>query len=326
VRVGLYVPTQHPTDVDPAAGLDEALALARLAVDGGFSSLHVGQHFLSQPYWMFQPIPLLARLAAEAPGLELGLGVLLVPLLNPVEVAESVVTLDLLTDGRLLLGVGLGYRREEFDAFDVGAAPVRVYEEKLAIVRALLAGEAVTARGRGYRLDGARLALLPRRPGGPPIWMAAVTESGVRRAARLADGLYLAPMPTIAELADQVAVYRRERGDRSAAALALREVCVAETDAEAVRAARPHLEAKYATYARWGQDGSFAEGWDRLAAGRFLVGAPETVLAGLHEHRERLGLVEVVCRVAWPGLSPVTARRSAELLAAEVLPRLASKP
>ncbi len=68
---------------------------------------------------MFQAMPLLARLAAEAKGMRLGPGLLLLPLLNPVIVAEETATLDWLTDGNAIIGLGLGYRPEEFDSIGV---------------------------------------------------------------------------------------------------------------------------------------------------------------------------------------------------------------
>jgi hypothetical protein len=79
----------------------------------GFSSIWASQHYLSDPFTYFQPIPTLARLAADARGMILGTGVLLLPLHHPVEIAEQLATLDVISDGRLVFGVGLGYRDVE---------------------------------------------------------------------------------------------------------------------------------------------------------------------------------------------------------------------
>ena len=174
MRFGLYAMAQHPASLDPRQALAEHIEQVHAARDGGFTAVYAGQHYLSQPYWMLQPLPLLARLAAEVPGLRIVLGIVLVAHLNPVEVAETVATMDVICDGRVTLGVGLGYRREEDEAFALPRQRIPVFHEKLDVVRRLLEGEAVTADGLGYRLDGACLALRSVQRPRPPIWMAAI--------------------------------------------------------------------------------------------------------------------------------------------------------
>ncbi len=100
-----------------SARLAEHLEQVRFVRDAGFHSVFAGQHFLPAPFQMLQPVPLLGRLAAETGDMRVGAGILLLPLLNPVEVAEQAATLDVITGGRFVLGVGLGYRSEETAAF-----------------------------------------------------------------------------------------------------------------------------------------------------------------------------------------------------------------
>ena len=109
---------QQPAGTDMVRSLEEACALVRLAKEFGFTWLYAGQHFLSHPYRMLQPLPVMARLAAEAPGLDLVTTAVL-PLHNPVDVAEQVATLDAISGGHAVLATALGYRDEENDAFGV---------------------------------------------------------------------------------------------------------------------------------------------------------------------------------------------------------------
>ncbi len=102
----------------------------------------------------------------------------------------------------------------------------------------------------------------------------------------------------------------------------MREACVAPTDEEAIEAARPFLEEKYRVYAGWGQDDSLGGGWDALAAERFIVGSPQTVLSELESLRDRLGATDVSLRLAWPGCPHEVTMRSIDLLSSEVLPHL----
>jgi alkanesulfonate monooxygenase SsuD/methylene tetrahydromethanopterin reductase-like flavin-dependent oxidoreductase (luciferase family) len=326
VKVGLFLSAQHVPDADPRRALEEHVEQVRLARDHGFAAVFCGQHFLSEPFQMFQPVPLLARLAAEAGEMRVGAGILLAALLNPVEVAENVATLDAITDGRFVLGVGLGYRTEENEAFALAERRGDVYAAKLEVIRRLLEGETVTAAGLGYRLDGARLTLRPVQRPRPPIWMAANGDAGVRRAARFADSWLIGPHSTLAELERQVGLFRAERGSPPAELPAIREALLAPTDEEAIAAARPFLDRKYKAYVRWGQSDVLPEGdtlrheWDELRRDRFLIGSPETAAAQLAEHRDRLGLTLLIVRVQWPGLPHAAAMRTLELLAREALP------
>src|SRR3954471_21727668 len=155
----------------------------RLARDLGFDDVSAGQHFLSRPYQMLQPVPLLARIAADAGEMRVCSGILLLTLLNPVEVAENAATLDAITDGRFVLGLGLGYRHEENAAFGLPKRRVSVFEQKLDIVRRLLEGEVVTAEGHGFTLDAQQLALRPARRSAarpPPSPVAAPTDMARR--------------------------------------------------------------------------------------------------------------------------------------------------
>jgi alkanesulfonate monooxygenase SsuD/methylene tetrahydromethanopterin reductase-like flavin-dependent oxidoreductase (luciferase family) len=326
VRYGLFVSAQHPAQDDPAVRVAEHLEQVRLVREAGFDSIFAGQHFLPAPFQMLQPVPLLARLAAEAGDLRLGAGILLLPLLNPVEVAEHAATLDVLTGGRFVLGVGLGYRDVENAAFAVPAERVRVFRSKLEIVRRLLEGEEVTASGDGYRLEQARLAPRPLQRPRPPIWMAANGDAGVRRAARLADTWFVNPHASVAEMERQLTLFRTERGSEPDELPMLREACVAPTDEEALAVARPHLARKYEAYVEWGQSDvlpptdTLRRDWDELREGRFIVGGPETAAEQIRA-LAALGVTELVLRVQWPGLPQRDALRTLELLASEVIPR-----
>ena len=325
MRFGLFVSAQHPAEDDPAARLAEHLEQVRFVREAGFHSVFAGQHFLPAPFQMLQSVPLLARLAAETGDMRVGVGILLLPLLNPVEVAEQSATLDVLTGGRFVLGVGLGYRGEENAAFGVEDGRVRVFREKLDVVRRLLEGEEVTASGHGYRLERARIAPRPLASPRPPIWMAANGDAAVRRAARLADTWFVNPHASVAEVERQLEVFRAERGSEPPELPMLREACVAPTDEEALAVARPHLAGKYEAYVEWGQSDvlpptdTLRRGWDDLHAGRFLLGSPETVREQVAALRA-LGVTELVVRVQWPGLLHRDAMRTLELLGAEVLP------
>jgi alkanesulfonate monooxygenase SsuD/methylene tetrahydromethanopterin reductase-like flavin-dependent oxidoreductase (luciferase family) len=312
--------------------VQEILEHVRVARECGFASIWAGQHFLSHPYQMLQTVPLLARVSAEAGDMTLGTGIALLPLLNPVEAAEHAATLHAIAGGRFVYGVGAGYRHEEDRAFGLTRGRrAGAFEAKLAVVRSLLAGERVTAAGDGYELQEAALAPVPSPP--PPIWIAANSDAAVERAARLGDAWFINPHTRLDELERQIAIFdaTRAAAGRPARAVTpiIKEVCVAETDEEALACASPYLEAKYESYVAWGQSEVLPGGdtlrreFDALSAeGRFVIGSPESCATQLQEHIERLGVDHIVVRVQWPGMPSEPAVRSIRLLAGEVLPAL----
>lgn len=188
MKFGLWLSGQHLPDESLAARFQEHVEQVRLARTLGFESVWASQHFLADPFAYFQPIPVLSRLAADAAGMRLGTNVLLLPLHHPLDVAEQLATLDVLSGGAVVFGVGLGYRDAENLA--MGHAPVRRVrrlEEGLAIVMQLWQDEVVSYRGQEFTLDDVRLSVRPLQRPRPPIWLGASTSAGIERAARLGD-------------------------------------------------------------------------------------------------------------------------------------------
>ena len=138
MRFGLIVAKQHPPGVSMVERFREHVDQVRAARDAGFDIVVMGQHYLSTPFQEMQTLPALARLAAEAGTMRVGATVLLLPLLNPVDVAEQVATLAVITEGRFVFGAGLGYRDQEYEAFGVQAKErVPRLVESLEVIRRL---------------------------------------------------------------------------------------------------------------------------------------------------------------------------------------------
>ena len=171
MKLGLYMATQWRQGADLGPELANLIEQVRVAKTSGLASLMVGQHFVSSPLQMFQAMPLLARLAAEAQGMRLGPGLLLLPLLNPVVVAEETATFDWLTGGNAIIGLGLGYRKEEFESIGVPFKErVPRFVEAVEVIRKLWRDDKVEHRGRFHTLSGVQSSIKPKHPGGPPIW------------------------------------------------------------------------------------------------------------------------------------------------------------
>ena len=334
MKLGLALSVQHLPDEPQPARFREHLEQVRLARAAGFASVWASQHYLSDPFTYFQPIPTLARVAAEAEGMTLGTGVLLLPLRHPVEVAEELATLDVIADGRLVFGVGLGYRDVENRA--MGQDPktrVGRLVEGLEVIERLWTGEPVTYAGRHFTLADVRISTRPVQRPRPPIWLAANSDGGVRRAARLADAWLMNPHTTLATLERQQALFhatRRELGRPPAAEVPLVKECyVAPETATAFAEAAAFLEAKYRAYRGWEQDRALPAGerwspsFEELARDRFVLGDPVKVAEEIARYRERLGVTTLIVRLQWPGMEQAAVLRSIRLLGEKVLPRFA---
>ena len=171
VKFGIMVMPQHPMSDPPIKRFHEAVELTRLARDSGFDAIACGQHFLSPPYQHLQSMPLLARLAADSGQMRLVLSVVLLPLYSPVDVAENVATLDVISEGRVVFGVGLGYRDIEYEAFNVARGDrVSRFMESLELIKSLWSEDEVTFEGKNFRLRGGVCTVRPVQKPYPPIW------------------------------------------------------------------------------------------------------------------------------------------------------------
>ncbi|MBT6828454.1 MAG: LLM class flavin-dependent oxidoreductase, partial [Rhodospirillaceae bacterium] len=112
-----FIRAQYPKDADMVARFADLAAEARLADQLGFTGICAGMHYAAHPLQMLQQIPFLCRLAAEAPNCRMIPGIVLLSLHKPLDIAEQLATIDILSNGRLIFGVGIGYREVEFKAF-----------------------------------------------------------------------------------------------------------------------------------------------------------------------------------------------------------------
>jgi alkanesulfonate monooxygenase SsuD/methylene tetrahydromethanopterin reductase-like flavin-dependent oxidoreductase (luciferase family) len=333
MRFGLLLTNQHPPSTPVVERFAESIEQVRLARDLGFDLLTLGQHFLSSEFQMLQPAIAAARLAAEAGTMRLGITIYLLPLLNPVAVAEEAAALDVITGGRFIFGVGLGYRTVEDEAFGLGKGErVPRLLSHLEVVKRLWAGEAVTFDSQYCRLVDARLELRPVQQPYPPVWVAANNDRAVERAAEIGDTWVINPHATLQTISRQMGLYRAARaraGKPFPAELPMmREICVAATHDEAVRLARPHLEKKYQAYVQWGQhralpsDDDMTQTFEGLARDRFILGDPDECAAEIVRCAEATGANTMLFRIHWPGMPHDVVTRSMRLLAERVRPQL----
>jgi alkanesulfonate monooxygenase SsuD/methylene tetrahydromethanopterin reductase-like flavin-dependent oxidoreductase (luciferase family) len=329
-KLSLIVRGQHPPG-DAAAHLADDLALVRAVDRLGFDGVVKGSHFSAAPFQSVQQIPFLAYCAAIAPRLRIVCGLVLAPLHKPLELAEQLATLDLLSGGRLVFGAGIGYRDVEFKAFGVPRGQLgRRFEQVMLAIKRLWTEDFVDMKGEDWELDHASCPVKPLQQPAPAIWIGANADVAVRRAARIGDCWYINPHNTLATIERQMDLYKRaldECGKSFPAEVPMRrEVFVAASRAEAIRLAQPYLEEKYRAYRAWGQDRVMPEGDDfdhefaELLEDRFLLGSAPEVAEQMIRLNRRLGINHIVASVHWPGMPNSLALEQLDILASEVMP------
>ena len=169
--------------------LEQAAAAEALGFDHVWLTEH---HFLEHGYCP-SLLTMAAAFAARTSRITIGTWVLLLPLHNALRVAEDAAVVDLISKGRFILGVGLGYRREEFEVFGIPREerPSRM-EEGIEVLRLAWSEERFSYSGRHYQVENLTVTPKPARAGGPPIWMAVRGKRPARRAARLGCPIALA--------------------------------------------------------------------------------------------------------------------------------------
>jgi alkanesulfonate monooxygenase SsuD/methylene tetrahydromethanopterin reductase-like flavin-dependent oxidoreductase (luciferase family) len=245
--------------------IDEVVEICHVARDAGFSAVSVPQHWVSYPTTWPHPIPLLGRLAPETGDMRLLAGIILLPLHNPVDIAEAAVTLDHISKGRFTLGVGLGYRETELEA--VGATRkdrVPRMTESIELMKLLWSGEEVSFEGKYWSVHEARMGVTPVQQPHPPIWMACQSRGAARRAARLADGCYVAPQVGFDDLRGLIDTYRTTREelgrDGPGTVAVTRGVSLAASRDAAISEAQRAAEASYRMYSTWDmQEGAMVD-------------------------------------------------------------------
>ncbi|MGH3097438.1 MAG: LLM class flavin-dependent oxidoreductase [Streptosporangiales bacterium] len=271
---------------------DAAVRNARRARELGFDIIVAGQHILTGPEPYLQPLPLLSRLVPETGSMRLATGVLLLPLHEPVHIAEQTASLDVLSGGRLILGVGQGYRPVEFESLGVprqerGAR----HREALEVIERLWSGEPVTYNGRHFALDGVRASITPVQRPRPPIWCAATTRARFDKVLQAGYMPYTGPTtPASAALSwasasSQGIVLRRD---------------IFVTKKEPRTTAYEHATQRLRRYARWGYGDDAAPDPDVLTD-RYLLGSVSDCVEQLSTYA-RGGVDTVVLRCQWPAL------------------------
>lgn len=330
IGIGLFT-TQRPRD-DPRTTKQryrQTVDLVRLAEREGFSSAWVSEHHGTDDEYLPSVFPMCGALVEATNTMTIGTSLALAPFYEPLRLAEDVAVLDVLSGGRFQVGLGIGYRDWEFEAFNVPKDErVARLVDCVRVCKLAWSGEHFSYDGHAFSYDDARVTPTPVQGEDLPVLIGAYAERGVRRAARIADG-YIAGGDSKAVVERQFE-WVADEADDAFPTYVLRDAFVGDSSEDAWEKMKPGLTHTKETYARWFDESSdeFSRADDPQTAWKndALYGSPDELVDQLLEFDELLGSDDhLILRMDHPGLAYDTLATAIETVGRDVIPRVSTR-
>ncbi len=321
---------------------EERLSLIEGADAAGIYCYHLAEHHCTPLGCAPSPGVFLAAVAARTRRIHLGPLVYLLPLYNPLRLAEEICMLDQLSGGRFEIGVGRGISPFELGYFNVNFLEAReLFEESLQVIVAGLRERKLAHKGPHYRFAGAPLEIHTKQEPNPPFWYGTSNPEGLAFAAR--HGMNIVAGGPNAVVNGVAQVYRelREKFGDAPDNLnpqvtvpivgAVRHFFVADTDLEAEQIARPAYKIYYGNIVKlWRDHGAipamFTDDLDRARnADAAIVGSPSTVRDRIARYFEQTSCNYLVLSFAWGSLTYEQSRNSLDLFVSKVMPEFVGR-
>jgi alkanesulfonate monooxygenase SsuD/methylene tetrahydromethanopterin reductase-like flavin-dependent oxidoreductase (luciferase family) len=330
VRFGLWYDFRNPAQwrqpYDRLYG--EVLDQVAWAENNGFDDVWLSEHHFIDDGYLPSMLPAAAAIAARTKRIRIPLGVLLMPFHHPVRLAEDIAVVDAISGGRFELGVGVGYKVEEFEGFNVPFSERGSRtNESLQIIRSLLNGDTLTFKGKFFEVNKVKLTPEPIQKH-LPIWVGGFTPPALRRAARYGDG-FTAPDASrkvydayVGELTKQ-----GKTTDNLMFAGGYRWLICSNDPDQTFNEAADHIIYQSNNYTAWaakaGQNPNPVHIRDRehlRETGGLKVADPDTCIKMIGEYLDKVPLTHYFSWTLPPGLPPRWAQPHLELFASKVIP------
>jgi alkanesulfonate monooxygenase SsuD/methylene tetrahydromethanopterin reductase-like flavin-dependent oxidoreductase (luciferase family) len=329
IGTGLFTCQRRPDDDRSMREIyDEMRTLGQAVDDAGLDSAWVSEHHFADDGYLPGTMPSLAALAEATDDVRVGTCIALAPLYDPVRLAEDAATVSLLSDGRLDLGMSIGYVDHEFDNFGVPKEErTDRTEEAVELLRAAWSDGPLDVDPEFHAVSP-EMTVTPKPEDAPPILLGGSARPAVRRAARIADG-WIAPSSIsiggVKKRKEDIESVREEEDvDGDFQTYVIQHGFVADSKEEAWEAMKEGYFYMSRKYAEWAE----GEPVDELPAEqreamkkRAIFGTPEDVVENLERYRGALGDdVHFIFRMYFPGAGTDTMCESIERFGDEVLP------
>lgn len=329
LRFGVAYDFRNPAGFDDLTNAQlyaEILDQAAFVDSLGYDLIWLTEHHFVDDGYLPSFVPVAGALAARTSHVRISTDVALMPFHHPLRLAEDLAVLDTLSNGRMELGIGMGYAMHEFAAFaQPRSQRVSRTEEAVAILRQAWSNHAVRHNGKRFAFDGVEVFPKPVQPSGPPLWMAAQSRAGAERAA--AFGVNLLPQGTRAATLDPWRAALRARGEDPATRRVgmIRSWLVSDDPARDWAAVKPSEVYRMRKYGQWavdsGEDVAAFQDPERIPQ-RWIVGDAAQCIAEISAFIDEYGITDLVTWASPPGMRPSRMNTSLERFAREVMPVL----
>jgi len=329
MRFGLTTDFRNPTDSGRTTAVVYADIIEHMvwAESIGFDAAYIFEHHFTGDSYIPSPLIAATAIAARTKRMRIGPDIAILPLYEPVKIAEDGAVLDVISNGRLDFGVGLGYRPEEYAGYglDLNKRGARA-NEALQIIRRLWQGETVSFHGKHFDIDGARLSPRPVQQPNPPIWVGGFSQGAARRAARFGDG-YIGPtskpvyemyLKELSAAGKDPAKARVMGGDLW--------LVVSEDPDRTFATYAPHLLYWFNSYAKW-FEGTDTSPWPHFinaealkSSGLVNVLTPDATIALLKQRFAEVPVEMFTMMLSPPGIPLSQIEPNLELFAKKVMP------
>ena len=333
MKFGYMIAFRNPRELSKLGDADFYAAMfeqIEYLDQAGFETLWTTEHHFVDDGYLAATMPMLAAIAARTRRIKIGSFVLLAPFYHPLRLAEDAALIDVISNGRLRLGIGVGYRREEFEIFQIPRNErLGRTLETIEIMRRAWSGERFSFQGKHFNFKDARVLPKPISPNGPEILWGGMNPESIKRSARLDLG-FACNLGT-----SEIRKYHealRELGKDPAgySVVNSRPVYVADSEEQAWQEIAPGMLYQMELYGKWLADGGidtsgrYRPDEDALRKSAIL-GPPKRVIEQLREVIARTPATEIALGMQQPGLDPKLGMRSLRRFATEVRPALDKK-
>ena len=330
IKFGCLLSFRNPAELSKINDADFYAAMfeqVEYLDQAGFDSIWTTEHHFVDDGYLSSVMPMLAAMAARTKRVKIGSFVLLGPFYHPLRLAEDAALIDVISHGRLRLGIGVGYRPEEFDIFQV---PIKERLgrtlEGIEIMKRAWTGERFSFAGKYFNFKNALVRPKPTSPNGPEVLWGGMAPQSIKRGAKLDLGF--ACNLGSAEISKYHDALRELGKDPAAYSVVnTRQVYVADSEDQAWDEIAPGLMYQMELYGKWLNEGGVANAGvyrpDAAALRKSsIIGPPKRVIEQLKELVAHTPMTELAMFVQQPGLDPKLAMRALKRFGTEVLPVL----
>jgi probable F420-dependent oxidoreductase len=333
--IGFFSMQTHPENPSSHSELyRQTLQQVKLAEELSFDSVWISEHHFLEDGYCPSPIVTASAMAAVTKKIKIGTGVLILPLHNPVRVAEDAAVVDNVSGGRFILGVALGYRKEEFEGLGIpmNQRPSRMEEGIDVIVKSWTEAN-FSYEGKRYKFSNLNVTPKPVQRPHIPIYIGVQEEPAIRRAGRLGYPLLIGPGRTMQMIRDMINIYNDAargagRNPNGTQHVLTREVYIAEDKKRAKEEGDRFVMRRYKFLFSLGVKLSVRRKqitslddplFDYFAEDRFIIGDPDDCIREVKRYRDELGINYIACSMVFPAATHETISKCIELFGKEVI-------